>query len=202
MALPFISTTDLDNYLGRTIDPDKGAIAVDSACDLLCKVSAQSLYFVADDVVALDSDGTEILLLPEMPVYSVSSVSQRVDEDPLNDIVLVDRYDYWFDEEEGAIVTSKIGSKFLPGRQLYSVTYSHGYVSDSAGPGLPANVQEWPSALRMLALQVASRIYDQQLVQQETVGSYVSIYSAREAPVLTDRERSLLARIVDVGRRR
>ena len=196
MPVPFISATDLENYLGRAPDTDKAAIAVDSACDILCKASNQKLYYTASDTVTLDSDGTDVILLPEMPAYTPTAVVGPAS------IAMVSGTDYYFDQEMGAITTLKSDRYFLPGRKLYTVTYSHGYVSDDSVPGLPAGVLEWPSALRMLALQVASRLMDQGLVQQETVGSYVAIYSAREGNVLTDRERSLLARIVDVGRRR
>lgn len=199
MADLFISATDLTEYLGRSVDPDKAAIAIDSACDVIRKESNQELNYVADDSVVLDGDGTDVLLLPEMPAYAAVSVT--FDKSGDAEYVMVENTDWAFDKEMGAITTLNRDYKFLNGRKLYTVVYSHGYVATPPDPN-PLGIKDWPSALRMLALQVAARIYDQQLVQQETVGSYVSIYSAREAPVLTDRERSLLARIADVGRRR
>lgn len=196
MALPFISKTDLDNYLGYTTDVDKSGIAIDAACDITRKVSGQSLDFVANDVVVLDSEGQESLLLPEMPVYSVASV---VDQ---NNRTLVEGTDYEFDSEAGYLQTKRRGSKFAIGRKVYTVTYTHGYVSDAGVVGLPADVIEWPSALRMVALQLATRIYDQGIVSSESVGGVSMSYAAPEALVLSDRERSLLEAVVGVGRRR
>lgn len=196
MALPFISIVDLQNYLGLTVDQDRAKIALDAAVDIVKKVSEQSLEFVADDVVVLDSDGTDTLLLPEMPVYGVSSVVGP------GAYTLVLDTDYVLDRESGSLRTKSLTSKFLKGRQIYTVTYTHGYVTDDSVPGLPADVIEWPSALRMVTLQVASRIYDQGIVSSESVGGVSMSFAAPEAPVLTDRERSLLERSIGVGRRR
>lgn len=196
MGTPFISITDLENYMGRSPLPDKAKIALDAACDEVRKVAEQDLDFVADDEVLLGSDGGETMLLPEMPVYAVESV-----EGPSGN-VLVPGTDYVLDRETGALQTKKIGLKFLKGRQNYTVVYTHGYVSDSSVEGLPSDVQEWPSALRIVALQLAVRIYDQQLVKEETVGGYSATYSSDEAIVLTDRERDLVEKTIGVGRRR
>lgn len=194
MAVPFISTTDLGNYLGHAIEPDKGAIAVDSACDMCRRLADQFLYYIEDDVVELDSEGTDVLLLPEMPVYEVSSVIGP------GEIALVVGTDYEFDKESGAITTVRRDYKFLKGRKIYTAIYTHGYTDDATGKH--ADVELWPSALRMLALHLASRIYTQQLVKAETIGGYSATYSTDESIVLTDRERSLLEKVVGVGRRR
>lgn len=151
---------------------------------------------MAGDVVALDSEGTDTLLLPEMPVYSVASVVGP------GSYALVLGTDYVLDKESGTLRTKTLTSRFLKGRQIYTVTYTHGYVSDDSVPGLPSDVIEWPSALRMVTLQLASRIYDQGIVSSESVGGVSMSYATAEAPVLTDRERSLLEKSVGVGRRR
>lgn len=200
MAVIFISSDDLANYIGRTVETDKAGIALDSACDILRKEAGQNYDYVEDDTALVWANGLSgALLLPEMPVYSVSSVT-KVGLSGGSDTDLVVDDNYIFDEEMGAVFALDPANPFSKGR--YSLTYTHGYVVDSGAPGLPANVQEYPSSLRMLALQLASRIYDQGLVLQETVGSYVAIYSAREAIVLTEREKSQLERAVGVGRRR
>lgn len=196
MAVPFISIADLQEYLGLTADVERARIALDAACDTVKKISEQSLDFVADDVVVLDSEGTDSLLLPEMPVYEVSSVVGP------GAYSLVLGTDYVVDRESGTVQTKRLTSKFLKGRQIYTVTYTHGYVSDASVPGLPSDVIEWPSALRMVTLQLASRIYDQGIASSESVGGVSISFAAPEAPVLTDRERSLLEKSIGVGRRR
>lgn len=196
MSLPFISNTDLENYLGLTTDVDKAAIAADSACDIIRKTLDQALDFVADDEVLLDSEGLDYLLLPELPVYSVSSLTGPGGSE------LVQGTAFVLDRESGSLRTKNLTSRFLKGRQIYTAVYTHGYVSDADAPGLPADAIEWPSSLRMVALQLASRIYDQGIVSSESVGGVSMSYAAAESMVLTDRERSLLERAVGVGRRR
>ncbi len=92
---------------------------------------------------------------------------------------------YVFDKEMGALRTKSEELNFLKGRQIYSVTYSHGYVSNNAS--LPG-VLVWPSSLRLVALQLASRIYAQGQVSSESVGGVSMSYSAPEGGLLTDRE--------------
>lgn len=196
MSLPFISNADLENYLGLTTDVDKAAIAADTACDVIRKTLDQNMDFVADDEVVLDSEGLDFLLLPEMPVYSVTSLTGPGGSELTQGTTFV------LDKESGSLRTKNFGSKFLKGRQIYTAVYTHGYVSDAAAPGLPADVVEWPSSMRMVALQLASRIYDQGIVSSESVGGVSMSYAAPESIVLTDRERSMLERAVGVGRRR
>lgn len=196
MAHPFVSIVDLEEYLGYTVDTDKAKIALDSACEILRTVCSQDLDFVADDVVILDSDGSDTLLLPELPVYEVASVVGP------GSITLVEGTDYVVYPEDGLIRTKSHYSTFQRSRGDYTVTYTHGYVSDSTVPGLPANVIEWPSSVRIVALQLATRIYDQGIVSSESVGGVSMSYAAPESIVLTDRERSLVEKATGVGRRR
>lgn len=195
MSAPFISSEDLSDYLGYEVDPDKAAISVDTACDVVRKTVEQDLSYAAGDEVLLDSEGTDTLLLPESPVYSVSSVV-------VGGVTLTAGTHYVLDREQGSIRTKSYGQVFLKGRQVYTVVYTHGYVSDDSEIGLPADVQTWPSAIRMVALQLATRIYDQGIVSQETVGGVSMSYATPEAIVLTARERSLLEKSAGVGRRR
>jgi hypothetical protein len=191
---PFISSTDLSDYLERTLDSEKAVIAVDSACQSLRNTINQSLDFKQNDVVALDSEGTETILLPELPVIGVTSVVGP------GELTLVEGTDFVVDKKLGAIRTKQRGYRFLRGRQLYTVTYSHGFTDDLTGK--PAGTQLWPSSLRILALTLATRIYDQTIVRQESVGGSQTIYSAPESLGLSDRERNLLESVVGIGRRR
>lgn len=190
MAIPFISSTDLAEYTGYVLDPDKALIAVDSACDMLRSLAEQTWEYKEDDVVLLDSDGTDSLFLPELPVYEVSSV-----EGPGGIAA-----SHFVDLEYGIIKTQYPYQRFLRGRGIYEVTYTHGYVSQIVG-GMPPNVEKFPSDLRVLALVLAMRIYDQQIVQQESVGGAQYIYSSKDALGLSDREMDVLQKYM-TGRRR
>lgn len=192
-GLPFISQIDLETYLGAALDDDRSAIAVDSACQILRDAAGQQIDFVADDVVLLDSDGGDTLLLPELPVVSISSVTGP------GGFALVDGIDYVFDKETSALVTKARGARFLRGRQVYAVTYSHGFVTVA---DTPAGAVAYPSSLRALALTLAARIYDQQLASSESVGGSSITYSVPEALSLSPQEQEILRKVIGVGRRR
>lgn len=194
MAVPFISQADLETYLGRDTDPDKAKIALDTACDVIRKVAEQNLDYIEDDEAVLDNvEGRDSLLLPESPVYEVSSLAGPTG-------TMTAGVDYIFDKEMGALKTKRAGRNFLKGRQLYTATYTHGYASDTAGKH--ADTQVWPSSLRMVALQLASRIYDQGIVSSESVGGVSFSYAAPEAIMLTALERDLVEKVVGLGRNR
>lgn len=208
MAIPFISRTDLENYLEYEVNPDKAAIALDSACSQIRSISDQKLEYVENDVVALNGSGSDTLLLPEIPVYSVGSVVYHPGRGAA-DVTLVEGTDWVLDKVDGSISTAYLGSPqytwyqtFFRGRQNYTVTYTHGYVSDASVSGLPPDVQEWPSDLRLVALQLATRIYEQGIVASESVGSVSASYAVVEGILVSAGERDILERVVGIGRRR
>ena len=183
MATPFISSTDLADYRKQVVDNDLAAIAIDSACQIVRDELGQGVDRVTGDIVDLDSDGTDTLLLPEGPVESVSAVVLNSTGTPLTpgtDVLL--------DKERDALVMKSKGRKFLKGRQLYKVTYTHG-------------IATVPSSVRLVALNLAARVYDQQLVQQESVGGYQAVYAASDPIGLTEAEKSVLHRAAGMGRR-
>lgn len=194
MPVTFITAEDIATYMQRELDEDKASLIAEMACDELRFASGQDLDYVEDDVVRLSGNGTYELLLPQLPVWSVSEVLG------VDGVALTPDDDYYVDLEMGTICTPSYATVFSRGKGNYTVTYTHGW-GEFEEESLP-DVQVYPKALKMLALQLAYRMYDQGLVQQETVGSYVAIYSAREANTITDREKSLLERIVGVGRTR
>lgn len=184
MATPFISAADLEDYRKQTVDADLAGIAVDSACQIVRDALGQNIDLVAGDVVDLDSPGTEVLLLPERPVTAVASITLTDGSSPLTlgtDVVL--------DKELNALVMKSTGRRFLKGRQLYRVTYTHGLATV-------------PSSVRIVALNLAARIYDQQLVKQESVGGYQAVYAASDPIGLTKAEEDVLQRGFGIGRRR
>ena len=182
MGTPFISGEDLDTYRRETGDPDMNVIAIDAACDIVREHVSQAVDPVADDQVALDSEGTDTILLPELPVVSVASVVGP------GGVPLGLGTDYVVDKEMGAIRTKRRGRRFLAGRQAYVVTYTHGWT-------------EVPASVRAVALTLAARIYDQGIVQEEGVGGYTVRYAGEGSIGLTPGEARVLAKH-DPGRRR
>ena len=187
MADPFITVDELSDFRQREVnsfDP-LAIIAVEAACDVIRAEAGQALDLVTDDVIQVNTDGeTDCILLPEGPVVDVTEVL-----DP-NDNVLEEDTDYVVDLELGAVWKKSTRTNFARARQGYTITYSHGYDTD-----------EFPPALKALALTVAARIYDQGPVSQETVGGVMQIYSAGEALSLTKNEKSLLEMLVGVAHR-
>src|SRR5581483_2501444 len=146
---PFISTDDLGNYLGRDVSADDGAlIAVDAACNIIRDLTGQTFNGVTGDTVTLDGSGTDCLLLPQVPVTAAGTVT-------LGGVALTEGLDYVLADARKLIRTA--GTSWTTtlygdltvwdlGRQNVTVTYDHGYAGTV------------PSDVRMVALQVASRI--------------------------------------------
>lgn len=161
---PFISRNDLGDYLGRDLSTDQAAlIVVDAACDTVRTIAEQSFNLVEDDEIALDGTGTDSLLLPELPIVEVSDVTQ-------DGTTLTAEDDYRLSSngvlfrmpsvvENGTILTLRRGWK--AGRQNINVTYTHGYA--------PA---ELPRDVRMVALSLADRLFEQQAAVFESLGSH------------------------------
>lgn len=195
--MAFITEAELTDYLGYTLDASKATLAVDSACDELRMVAEQDFDYTEDDVAILDSEGEDTLLLPELPVWGVTSVVGPAS------FALVEGTNFVLDKEQGSIRTKARGTKFLKGRQIYTVTYTRGYAETADLPDPNTlGVKVYPQTLKLLALQLAARIYDQGIVSSESVGGVSMSYAAPESIVLTDRERGLLEKVVGVGRRR
>lgn len=185
MALPFITAQDLTDYLGITVTADPGAvIAVDAACDMCRTVSDQS-FNRGTSTITLDGTGTDMLLLPQLPVVSAGTVN--VSGTAVTDYVvdtnrgmlirkLTDQpvQDWW--------TTDPIPSVVWPrGRQNVQVSYTHGY--------LDADI---PRDVRMVALTVASRLVVQGVSQFESLPGGVSVRYGTNATDFTDGERQIL----------
>lgn len=162
MTEPFISSdVDLAAYLRLDLtDDDLGVIAVDAACEVIRGYTGQVLNKVTDDEISLDGTGTDALLLPQLPVTSVTTVVE-------DDTELVVDTDYVLGSG-GVLYRLFSGiqasvSNWCMGRQNVDVTYTHGY--DLAGSGVPSDI-------RIVAVQIAARIYDTGQVNRETIGSY------------------------------
>lgn len=140
--MAYIDATDLGIYLQRDFSDDPLAdFACEAAVDIIRTYTNQLLDAEEADEIKVDGTGTDALLLPEHPVVAVVSVSIG-DDDPL-----VEDDDYVVHPYTG-IVFRLNGFSWPRGRQNISVTYTHGYEED-----------EVPQTIRLVALQVAARIY-------------------------------------------
>lgn len=181
MADPFISVSDLGDYLGRDLSADDAAqIAVEGACDIVRTITGQLFDLEATDTINLDGTGTDTLILPARPVNSVTSVTE-------NDQALVADDDYKLDSN-GALYRmptvddcNVVWRTWRCGRQNIQVVYSHGY--------LP---QDLPHDIRQVALNIASRLLGQRSgVSFESLGEYSVRYEGSSAD-LSSTEKIIL----------
>lgn len=172
MGAPFISRDDLSNRLGTDVTADENALmAVDAACEIVRSLADQT-FDQATDTVTLDGTGTDALLLPELPVTNAGTVTVNgtaVTDYVLNgNGILYRRGTLTGSPDYDTPTTPKV---WPSGRQNVSVTYDHGYAPD-----------DLPRDVRAVALNVASRLFVQQVSQlSETVGETQIRYAVAPA---------------------
>lgn len=177
MADPFISRTDLGNKLELDLSADDHALAcVDAACDICRTISEQTFNKGTADEIVLDGSGTEVQLLPEFPVGTVTAVSE--------DGTALTAADYRLDPQTGSLIrvpaeTGYISSNTMlrptvvwnRGRRNINVTYDHGW-----------ELNDIPRDVRMVALNIAAKLYVQKSSTMfESLGAY-SVRYAEEGP--------------------
>ncbi len=122
----YLSYYDIDGAaLGRV------EVSLDAACDRVRDYLSQRIDRVTNDVITLAGTNTRALLLPELPVVSVASVT----------LAGVPVTDYTFDSHgvlwRTAPYAWERGSNFV-------VTYTHGYLAT-----------EVPALVRLVAMKLA-----------------------------------------------
>lgn len=151
--MPFISTSDLGEFLGQDVTDDQLAIiAIDSACEVIRSYCGQRLNYLADETITLNGDGL-VLMLPELPVVVVSAVAE--------DDVALEATDFYSTRMGVLYRTSGIWSA---GLQNIVVTYSHGYAVNESDVELDPTddtplPDRMPSDIRRVALGLAQRIF-------------------------------------------
>jgi len=183
--IPFISAQDLSDYLGRDVSADpRTVIALDSACEVVRGYIGQTINLVEDDEVFVDGTGTRSLLLPQLPVVGIAEVT-TFDRNGEDETALTEGVDFkigdggvlWRISAEGST-----GWGIWPwGHRNIFVVYTHGYtvipVTASGDSGITGEDFGVPSDIRLVALQIAGRVYSQSAVvaggmQSETIGKY------------------------------
>lgn len=185
MPDPFVSVQDLEDYTGREVTADPGALmAVTSACDI-CRRIAEQQFTAGTATVTLDGTGTDALLLPQRPVNTVGTVV--VSGGTVTDFVVKDNgilirklpvtasIDYWSEVPYPTAV-------WPAGRQNVEVTYTHGH-SDA----------DIPTEVARVALELANRTVTQGAAMSETVGD-VSVRYAAASTDLTKGEMAILTK--------
>lgn len=174
-----VDSDDLADWLGlTTVNTSRAELLLELASDLVREELDQVIDYVADDEIELIARGANVLLLPELPVWEVSSVETEDDAGTVT--TLISGVDYRF--EAGHDHRLGILRK-LPGRSGWRsgltvrVTYSHGYGTEGNSG---ADVLSLPGAIKAAILRVASRGYSNPSGKsQETIGRYS--YADREA---------------------
>jgi hypothetical protein len=179
---PFISQQDLSDYLGRDVTTDPASLeCVDAACDIVRDISEQT-FNRGTTTDVFDGSGTDALLLPELPVNSVGTVSYV---DTAGSATTLGTTDYTLNDNGVLFATnlsgtSTIGTCWVAGRQNVRVTYDHGYAD-----------ADIPRSVRMVALTIAARLFVQGPNISEAIGDTNVRYGVN-ATDLTTGEQALL----------
>lgn len=153
---PFVTVADLGNYLGRDLSADAGAvIAVDAACEI-CRDVAEQQFNAGTATFTLDGTGTDAILLPQLPVSTVGSVT--VNGTAVTDYTL-NNNGILFRGSVSAEGSPYSASTWPEGRQNVSVSAVYGY-----------STADFPRSVRMVALALASRLVVQGVALEESVG--------------------------------
>lgn len=154
----FASTTDLEDYLQVTFDATDNIRAgklLDHASAVIRRAARQDFDFTSGDTVALAPTGTDTLLLPQLPVTAVASVT-------VDGVVLTTDVDYRVALPAG--ILRRLGA----GRwnQPVDVVYSHGYTA-------------LPEDLKAICVEMSARAWvNPRGVISEQIGNYSARWSA------------------------
>ncbi|MFD5050872.1 hypothetical protein ACFWMH_10575 [Streptomyces tendae] len=174
MASPWATPEELRLHLKLpTIDADQAARKIAEAETTIRGALEQVIDAVVGDEVALVGNGRSIINLPEMPVTSVTSVTE-------DGTLLVKGTDYRVNRH--GILTRLCGC--WPIDVDVDVVYDHGYA-------------EVPAIVKQVCLQVAGRGYvrTSTALAAESLGDRSVTYDKdRTGENLSDYERRLLAR--------
>jgi hypothetical protein len=172
----FITSTELKDRLGYELVSANATLCVDGACALIRSATGQSFSHIEEEVIALDGSGTDVVLLPQLPVEEVKAV--KVNGEAVED--------WRFYDKSGIlarVTTAPVSCATWPkGRQNVEVTYSYGYEQTDV-----------PAEVRLLALTIAARLYQQGIVASETVGTTQVTYST-DSLTFTKGEQAIIDR--------
>lgn len=153
---PFITAWDFIVWADLADVGIRAETAVAAACDAVREHMCQTITQVVNDPITLVGSDTRALLLPELPVTAVVSVT-------LNGVAVTD----WTLDPLGSGILWRDGYGYWPRCQKFVVTYTHGYA--------PADI---PGNVRLVTLRLAQAEYDQPgAIQQQTAGPFSVTYA-------------------------
>lgn len=165
----FVPIDEYLEYYGITSPAEiiRAELDLDYACDTIRDHLEQTVDRVTDDTVTVFGNDTGALILPQVPVVSVASVTE--------DGELLDPADYSVDLRFGLLFRQR-GADALYGPSLawdrwrsYTVTYTHGYLPDDV-PALLKTVAFKLARLGAVEFAAAGGI------SQESVAGYSVTY--------------------------
>lgn len=165
---------DFATYVGRplaNLDADRVDQYLGLASALVRDELGQMLERLDGDVMVVTPRAGAVLLLPELPVWSVTWVEQARTLNVWTG--LVEGVDYTLelgrDGREGIVRSTSLHG--WPRRWPLRITYDHGYTIPG-GTGSSADT-DLPDGLKLIVLKVAARGYSNPSGHaQETIGSY------------------------------
>lgn len=171
----FVDVNDYLNYFGLDdTDVARAALDLDVACDKIRDYLHQQIDAVAADAITLFGTDTRALILPELPVTAVTSVT--LDGEALTDWT-VDAYGLlWRDDP----------AYWARGYQ-YDIVYDHGYATEDI-----------PSILKVVAFQLTyAGSVSSSGIRQESIADYSVTYATESGTdsILAALDRRIAKRV-------
>lgn len=191
MSTPWITSEELAGHTGSEIAFNPvAALYMEAACDCIRLYIDQQVDFQEDETIVVSGTGTTTLLLPEMPIVEITSITKDDDDDP------VDPTTY---QRQGRSQIHLIdGCVWLPSSR-YTIVYSHGWALTAEDVDAGEGILRVPAALRLRALEVAATAlvsgttgvggvkaeaigrYSYEMAPESSSGVYVGLTSEQEA---------------------
>lgn len=166
----YVTLAEYETWLGSpdTEDINRNVLCLEAACDAVREYICQDIDHVTDDEVTVIGSGTEYLLLPQLPVLAVASITdedaETVEDWTLRDSGILYRREGW-----------RVG-------HAYTVTYDHGWES------VPADI-------KIATFKLAQSFETSGgTISQETIGGYSVSYSRDGEHPLTPLDRRVVKR--------
>lgn len=206
--VPFISAQDLEDFTGVDYSSSPVAVIVlDSACQLIRDFLDNELNEVTETIY-MNGTGKQSIVLPSPPVQEILEIFEiETDDNPQ----LVEDEDYLVKAKTGIVyrinntgigILNQDGFQGLRPKNMRGawpfgllnimIKYKHGFVSSGSG-------DFFPSSLRIIALQIATRLLTMPKIlksplKSESIGSYnYSIEDKTALAELTIYEKDALA---------
>lgn len=163
--------------LADRLQTDFDALQRSQADELLTSTTAmikrearQTIELVTNDAVTLDASSTRVLLLPELPVVSVASVT-------VDGVVLTESVDYLVSANGVLASTNRLRTWRSPA----AVVYTHGYATV-------------PGDLKAICIEAAARAWvNPRGVLSEQIGTYSARFvNNKPGLVLLDHEMAIV----------